>query len=105
MGEQPRVSAEETPAVEDLPYVDGRAATSEELRAALAREADPQVRRVEELRDDLAATVDELGSRLDVRPQISRHLARARPGLIAAVVLLAAAVLWRRRRSHREART
>ncbi|MBA3908082.1 MAG: DUF3618 domain-containing protein [Pseudonocardiales bacterium] len=98
MSERSRPGAEETPAVGGLPYVDGSVVTPEELRAQVAREADPQVQRIEELRDELAATVDELGSRLDVRPRVSQLLSRVRPAAIAAAVLLAAVVLWRRRR-------
>jgi hypothetical protein len=88
----------------DVPYVDGSAATPEELRAEVARETDPQVRQIAELRGDVAATVDELGSRLDVRPQIAQRLSRARPVMIAAAALLAGVVLWRRRPSCRDSR-
>jgi Protein of unknown function (DUF3618) len=84
---------------EDLPYVDGRTATPEELRAEVARQTDPQVQRIEEARDELATTVDELGSRLDVRPRIAQGLARARPVLIAIVALLGGVILLRRWRS------
>lgn len=99
MDERPRPGAEETSVVGDLPYVDGSATTPEELRAQVAREIDPQVRKIEELRGDVAATVDELGSRLDVRPRISQRLSHARPMVIAATALLAGVILLRRRHS------
>jgi hypothetical protein len=89
---------------EDLPYVDGRTATPEELRAEVARQSDPQVQRIEELRDDLASTVDELGSRLDVRSRFAQSLARARPVLMAIAALLGGVILlrrWRSRAGHR----
>lgn len=73
---------------EDLPYVDGRTATPEELRAEVARQTDPQTQRIAELRDDLAATVDELSTRLAVRSRIAQSLSRARLVLISIVALV-----------------
>jgi hypothetical protein len=90
---------------EDLPYVDGSTATPEELRAEVARQTDPRMQRIEELRDDLAATVDELSTRLDVQPRIEQSLSHARPVLISVVALLAVVMLWRRWRSGPERRT
>jgi len=84
---------------DDLPYVDGKAATPEELRAEVARQSDPQMQRIHELQDDLAITVGELSSRLDVRSRIVQGLSRARPVLIAIGALLAGVVLVRRWRS------
>jgi hypothetical protein len=83
----------------DLPYVDGRQATPEQLRAEVARESDPQMQHIDELRDDVAATVEELGHRLDVRPRIAHSLSRVGPALVAAVALLVGIVVWRRRRT------
>jgi hypothetical protein len=84
---------------DDLPYVDGSKATPEELRAEVAAEVaksnDPEVQQIEEVREELAATVDELRSRLDVRRQVSEGLQAARPAVIAAAALLAAVVVWR----------
>jgi|SRR5690242_11337585 len=91
--------AEQPPGVDDLPYVDGAKATPEELRAEVAAEVamddDPEVQQIEEAREELAATVDELRSRFDVRQQVSQRLQAVRPAVIAAAALLAAAVLWR----------
>jgi ABC-type transporter Mla subunit MlaD len=88
---------EKAPGVDDLPYVDGSAMTSEELRAEVARATDPEVQRIEEVREDLAATTDELRSRLDVRRQASQRLSQAWPVVVAVAGLLAAVVVWRRR--------
>jgi hypothetical protein len=86
---------------DDLPYVDGRAATPEELRAEVARANDPQVQAIEEIREDVAATLDELSSRLSVRRQVTQHLPAVRTALIAVGGLLGAVVLWRWRASRR----
>jgi hypothetical protein len=96
---------EKAPGVDDLPYVDGSAMTSEELRAEVARASDPEVRRIEEVRGDLAATVEELSTRLDVRRQVSQRLAGAWPVLVAAAGLVVGVVVWRWRSSRRSAAT
>ena len=83
--------------VDDLPYVDGSAMTSEELRAEVARATDPEVQRIEEVRADLAVVAEELSNRLDVRRQVSQRLSRAWPAVVAVAGLLAAVVVWRRR--------
>ena len=101
MNDQPEPGAEQTPGVGDLPYVDGKAATADELRAEVAKETDPHVEQIEELRGDIAATVEELGSRLDPRTQIPQFVVRQRPVFIAAATLLVVLVLWRRRSSRR----
>jgi hypothetical protein len=88
---------EQAPGVDDLPYVDGSAMTPDELRAEVARASDPEVQRIEEAREDLAVTVEELSSRLDVRRQVSQRLSRAWPAVVAVAGLLAAVVVWRRR--------
>jgi hypothetical protein len=92
---------------EDRPYVDGSHRSPAELRAELRELADPEVQRVDEARDELAATLTELRSRLDPRPRLralgDRVLAVAtRPPVLAGVggaaLLL---ILARRRRSER----
>ena len=95
MDERPEEA--KAPGVDDLPYVDGSAMTSEELRAEVARATDPEVQRIEEVREDLAVTVEELSTRLDVRRQFSQRLSRAWPAVVAVAGLLAAVVVWRRR--------
>jgi hypothetical protein len=99
--ERPEPGSEKARGVGDLPYVDGSAATPEELRAEVARASDPQVRAIEEVREDVAATLDELSSRFDVRRQVAQHVPRAWPVVIAVGALLAAVVVWRRRSSRR----
>ena len=95
MDERPEEA--KAPGVDDLPYVDGSAMTSEELRAEVARATDPDVQRIEEARADLAVTAEELSSRLDVRRQVSQRLSRVWPTAVAVAGLLAAVVVWRRR--------
>jgi hypothetical protein len=90
------------PGVGDRPYVDGSASTPEELRAEVARQADPQARRLDEVRGELATTVHELRGRLDVRTRVAQRWSWVRPVLIATAALLATAALWRRRRPHRD---
>ena len=97
MNDRPEPDVEKAPGVGELPYVDGKAVTADELRAEVARESDPHVRQIEELRGDLAATVEELSTRLDPRPQVAQFAKRARPVLVAAAALLVGVVLWRRR--------
>jgi len=99
--ERPEPGSEKAAEAGDLPYVDGSAATPEELRAEVARASDPQVQAIEEVRDEVAATLDELSSRFDVRRQVAQHMPGARPVVIAVAALLAAVVLWRRRSSRR----
>jgi hypothetical protein len=99
--ERPEPGSEKAAEAGDLPYVDGTAATPEELRAEVARASDPQVRAVEEVREDVAATLDELSSRLDVRRQVAQRMPGAWPVAIAVGALLAAVVVWRLRSSRR----
>jgi len=67
----------------DLPYVDGRDASPDELRAEVAKESDPQVQRVEEARDQLLVLADELGRRLEPRYWLARLPASVWVGLAA----------------------
>jgi hypothetical protein len=99
--ERPEPGSEKASEVGDLPYVDGSAATPEELRAEVARASDPQVQAIEEVREDVAATLDELSSRLDVRRQVAQRTQGARPVVIAIAALLAVVVLWRLRSTRR----
>ena len=89
---------------DDLPYVDGSAATPEQLRAEVDRASDPQVQAIEEIRGDVAATLDELSSRLSVRRQVAQRLPALRPVLIGVGALLGAVVLWRWRSARSAAR-
>ena len=100
--ERPEPGSEKARGVGDLPYVDGSAATPEELRAEVARASDPQVQAIEEVREDVAATLDELSSRFDVRRQVAERMPGARPVVIAVGALLAVAVLRRLRSSRRQ---
>ncbi|WP_214403842.1 DUF3618 domain-containing protein [Pseudonocardia lacus] len=92
------------------PYVDGSAATPEQLRAEVDLHTGEQVQRVEEARDELAATLAELVARLDPRPRLQAAAERIvastrRPGVIAPVagvgVLVVLARLARARRGSR----
>jgi len=85
----------------DLPYVDGRNVSPAELRAEVAKESDPQVQHIEEVRDELAGVVDELGRRAAPRSWVSRVPTGVRTGLVVAAAALALVVLRRRRRSRR----
>lgn len=87
----------------DLPYVDGRDASPDELRAEVAKESDPQVQRVEEARDQLLVVADELGRRLEPRYWLARLPASVWVGLAAVGVLLALRIVRRRAKSHRTA--
>ncbi|MCO1660413.1 DUF3618 domain-containing protein [Pseudonocardia humida] len=88
------------------PYVDGSAATPEQLRAEVGRLTEEHVERVEEARDDLAATLAELSTRLDPRPRVQELGQRAvaavtRPAVLGSAGALAALVVLRRRRRAR----
>jgi hypothetical protein len=97
---------EPSPLAPDRPYVDGTARSPDELRAEAAELADPDRQRVDEAREELAATVSELATRLSPRNQ-----ARAagdtllgvvrRPQVIAGAAtaaLLFGLARWRRAR-------
>lgn len=101
MSEQQGRDDEIVSAGADLPYVDARHVSSEDLRAQVAREDDPHYRKVQEAREQLEATVDELAARVDVRPRMSRFLRRYRPALLAAAALLTLIALRRLRTSGR----
>jgi uncharacterized protein DUF3618 len=87
-----------------MPYVDGTHTSSEALRARVAREADPHYRDVQEAREQLEATVDELAARFDVRPRLAGFVQRWWPGLLAAAALLALSA-FRRKRTSRQRRS
>lgn len=84
----------------DLPYVDGSAASAEELRETVAREvaweSDPRRHEVDEARASLAATTDELARRLDVHVATARR--RSLFALFGAAALLAFVAVrrWRK---------
>ena len=73
------------------PGNDGHAATPAELEADIERK-----------RQELAHTLDELGTKLDVKRQLSERAQRVEPRQLAVagavVVVLVALVVWRRRR-------
>jgi hypothetical protein len=74
-GEQPRrptadrradEPASPVPVAPDRPVVAGEQVSAEELRTAVAEQSDERRQQVEELRDDVAATMGELVTRLDL---------------------------------------
>ena len=71
---QPGAAPGSVPVARDRPYVDGTAATSEELAAEVAAEVaelgDERRREAEALRAEVAATVAELAARLDVPARV-----------------------------------
>jgi hypothetical protein len=103
------------PVAADRPVVDGTGVSPDELRAEVEQAQGPEPRRVEELRADVADTVQELSARLDVPSRVkqqasanlqaTREVARENPGILAAAAALVVLVmigLWRRsRRSSR----
>ena len=99
------------PVAADRPEVDATSVSPDELRAEVeqARAVEPQ--RVEELRADVADTVQELSARLDVPSRVkqqasanlqaTREVAREYPGVLAAAgasIALVVITLWRRSR-------
>jgi len=68
----------------DLPYVDGRNLSPAELRAEVAKESDPQVQHIEEVRDELSDVVDELGRRAAPRSWVARVPSGVWAGLVVA---------------------
>lgn len=97
MSEQPRSDGDERAAPADLPYVDGRSASPTQLRAQVAKEIDPQVQHIEEVRDELADVVDELGRRADPRSWAGRTSPALKVGLVGVVGVLGLVLLRRRR--------
>jgi hypothetical protein len=90
------------------PYVDGSAASPEQLRAEVDRHRGEEVERVEAARDELAATLTELSNRLDPRPRVQDLGQRAvaalqRPVVLGPVAALLALVVLRRLRRDRGA--
>jgi uncharacterized protein DUF3618 len=105
----PVASTDPAPVDPDRPYVDGAAASPEELRAEVDRETASELtaehqERIDAARDDLAATLTELSGRLDPRPRVQAARAKvvdtlrhpAVIGSVAGLVLLV--VLGRVRR-------
>jgi ElaB/YqjD/DUF883 family membrane-anchored ribosome-binding protein len=99
------------PVAADRPVVDGTSVSPDELRAEVEQAQGPEPRRVEELRADVADTVQELSARLDVPSRVkqqasanlqaTREVARENPGILAAAaasVALVVIALWRRSR-------
>jgi hypothetical protein len=89
------------------PYVDGSAASPEQLRAEVDRHRGEEVERVEAARDELAATLTELSSRLDPRPRVQDLGQRAvaalrRPAVLGPAAALVALVVLRRLRRARD---
>lgn len=80
MSEQARSGGDEGTAPADLPYVDGRDMSPAQLRAEVAKESDPQIQHIEEVRDELVGVVDELGRRVDPRSWVSRISPAVGPG-------------------------
>jgi hypothetical protein len=119
------------PLAPDRPVVDTGATPPEEIRAEVADLDDERVQHIEELRADVAATVDELAARLDVPARVAagkdeavtavryrvqrarsvtdttltglRDTLRERPALVAAAAALLVLVLGGRRRTRRRA--
>lgn len=57
---------------------------------------------IEAQREQLAATVDQLSHKLDVKSRMTTDAGRPRPAVLAAAagtVLVVAALVWRRRRA------
>lgn len=80
MSEQARSGGDEGTAPADLPYVDGRDMSPAQLRAEVAKESDPQIQHIEEVRDELVGVVDELGRRVDPRSWVRRISPAVGPG-------------------------
>jgi ElaB/YqjD/DUF883 family membrane-anchored ribosome-binding protein len=99
------------PVAADRPVVDGTSVSPDQLRAEVEQTQDIDTRPVEELRADVADTVQELSARLDVPSRVkqqasanlqaTREVARENPGILAAAaasVALVVIALWRRSR-------
>jgi hypothetical protein len=88
----------------DRPYVDGSMRSSAELRREVRALSDPDLQRVDQAREDLAATIAELRARLDPRPRMraagDQILAVAtRPPVLAGVGGVALLIILARRRA------
>jgi hypothetical protein len=104
------------PLAADRPFVDGTAASSEELRAEVERLTDEDRQHVDELREELGDSVAALAEKLDVGARVRARkdealvavqeratAAREKPGAVAALTAVVAllvllVVLLRRRR-------
>jgi ATP phosphoribosyltransferase len=76
----------------DLPVVDGSATSAEELRAKVEEQSDERRQRVDQLREEVGATVEELAARLNVPRRVRARTdatlaavqARTREAMVAA---------------------
>ncbi|MCE0767251.1 DUF3618 domain-containing protein [Pseudonocardia kujensis] len=92
------------PQEDDRPVVDGTRATPQELRAEVERLTEDRRQEVDELRDDIGATVHELAGRLDVPSRAKARLRAVPPAAWAGAAGAAAGatglvVLLRSRRN------
>jgi hypothetical protein len=69
------------PLADDRPFVDGTAASPEELRAEVERLSNEERQHVDDLREEVGDSLAELASRLDVKTRVAERKAEA----IAAV--------------------
>lgn len=109
------------PLAADRPFVDGTAATPEELRAEIERLSNEKRQHVDDLREEVGDSVAQLAARFDVKARMTEKRddavasvaqqvdrartaavdgaaaakdgARQRPGVLAAVVAVAAVLL------------
>jgi MYXO-CTERM domain-containing protein len=57
----------------DRPYVDGTASSPDELRAEVERLSNEDLQHVDDLREEVGASVAELASRLDVKARVAER--------------------------------
>jgi hypothetical protein len=61
------------PLAEDRPYVDGTAATAEELRAEVERLSNEDRQHVDDLREEVGDSLAELAARFDVKARVAER--------------------------------
>jgi hypothetical protein len=98
MSEPTRSHGDDGAAPADLPYVDGRDMSPEQLRAEVAKESDPQNQHIEEVREELVDVVDELGRRVSPRSWLRRTPPAVKAGFVVVAGVLALVLLRRRRK-------